>query len=171
MASLTVVSTPAPTWPGGGRRTVLVLGGVLDQRSLPGLRARLHSAAAAGADEVVLDMAALVSCDRTGLLAVARVRGRLVERPSCVVDVVGAQWSQFVRVLSSEPLRELDGLRAVIRELRRPSMVGPYLRRPEPAPIGGSPITSGAVLGAPGGGAQHSISPIAPATQVAAADP
>lgn len=166
MAQLTVVSTAAPTWPGGGRRTVLVISGVLNQRSLPGLLARLHSEAADGADEVVLDLAALVSCDRAALIAITRVRGRLADRPGCVVDVVGARPSQFVHVLSTEPLRDLEGLRTVIRELCRPSIVEPYLPRAEPAapaPIGRPPIKSGPVLGVPGGGAQHSTSPVPPA--------
>jgi hypothetical protein len=101
---------------------------------------------------IVLDMSPLVACDRGALLALARLRGRLDERPECVLDVVGARWSQFEAVLADEPVQNLDAIRAVIRELRRPIMLDPCTPRVREVTEG---LVAASVPQARGSVAQH----------------
>ena len=121
--TVTIVGAPAPRRPVQGRHTVLVLGGDLDTASLPKVWAALRAAVDAGAAGVVLDVAAVQRCDREGLLALAQVRGRDAVRRSCIVDVVGVRWMQFLAVLAADTPRDVETTRALIRELRRPNVV------------------------------------------------
>lgn len=134
MSRITVSRTSSSRWVGEHhRKTIFVLGGAVDGTAIPALRARTESEARAGSTRVVLDIRAVVSCDRAGLLGLARLRGRLDAQPECVVDVVGARWPQFVDVLAREAVEGLDTLQGMIRELRRPLMIDPY-RTPVVAP-------------------------------------
>ncbi|HEY2190821.1 MAG TPA: STAS domain-containing protein [Actinomycetospora sp.] len=121
--TVTIVGAPAPRRRVEGRHTVLVVGGELDAASLPELRRALRAAVDEGATGVVLDIAAVQRCDREGLLELARLRGRDAVCRACIVDVVGARWTQFVSVLSADPPLLLETTRALIRELRRPHVV------------------------------------------------
>jgi hypothetical protein len=136
VSRLWVTSTNSIGWTGGDRRTVFVLGGHLGRESLPGLLAKVLAEASTGVPRVVLDVSALVACDRDTLIELARRRGRLEEHPGCVLDVVGARWSQFACALADEPVRNLDVIRALIRELRRPLMLDPYVPRSRDAAEG-----------------------------------
>lgn len=136
MSRLSVTSTNRGDWTGGGRRRVLVLGGYLDGESLPGLWAQVRAEAHRDVARVVLDISALLACDRDTLIELARRRGRLEDRRDCILDVVGARWSQFASVLAQEPVQNLDVIRAVIRELRRPIMLDLYTPRAREATEG-----------------------------------
>jgi hypothetical protein len=143
--TLTVSPTDIPTWSGHGRRSVLVVSGKLTGRDWPKLSRITATTVDTGVDRIVLDVWAVVSCDRVALLALAAVRGRHPARPACVVDVVGIRRAQFVEALAREPQAGRPALEAVIAELRRPPIVPPLPRhgastpdappdRPHPAP-------------------------------------
>jgi len=100
------------------------------------LLAQVRAEASTDVARVVLDISALVTCDRETLVELARRRGRLEGRPGCVLDVIGARWSQFVEVLAGEPVENLDAIRRVIRELRRPIMLDPFAPRSREATEG-----------------------------------
>jgi hypothetical protein len=142
MSRITVTRTSSAQSVGEHRRkTIFVLGGAIDGAAIPSLRTRVESEAAEGSTRVVLDIRGIVSCDRAGLLGLARLRGRLAAHPECVVDVVGARWPQFGDVLAREAVEGVDTLQGMIRELRRPLMIDPYRMRhrtgaasPVPAP-------------------------------------
>jgi hypothetical protein len=135
MNPFTVSRTSTPRWAGEqGRKTIFVLGGAVGGAAIPSLRTRAEAEALDGVNRVVLDVRAVVSCDRDGLVGLARLRGRLESHPECVVDVVGARWTQFVDVLNAEGREGLAALQAAIRELRRPLMIDPYRARAHRAP-------------------------------------
>src|SRR4051812_15423500 len=119
----TVSPTPIPTWYGHGRRSVLVASGKLTSREWPHLSRLTATTVDTGVDRVVLDVWAVVSCDREALLALSAVRGRWPTRPSCVVDVVGVRRAQFAEALAREPVAGVHALEAVIDELRRPQVL------------------------------------------------
>jgi len=153
MSRITVTRTSSSRWVGEHRRkTIFVLGGAVDGAAIPSLRSRAESEAAEGSTRVVLDVRAIVSCDRAGLLGLARLRGRLDAYPECVVDVVGARWPQFVDVLAREAVEGVDTLQGMIRELRRPLMIDPYRMRHEAgaeAPVAAPPVPAPRVPSAP----------------------
>ncbi len=130
--TVTVVGAAAPRRRVQGRHTVLVIGGELDAASWATVLDALRAAIADGANGVVLDIAAVQRCDREALLGLIRVRGRDSARRSCIIDVVGARWAQFVTALTEDPPRQVETTRAMIRELRRPYMID-TTPRPEPA--------------------------------------
>jgi hypothetical protein len=127
MKTFTVRRTSTPRWAGEqGRKTIFVVGGVVHGAAIPSLRAWAEAEALDGVNRVVLDVRAVVSCDRDGLVGLSRLRGRLESHPECVVDVVGARWTQFADVLGREGREGLAALQSVIRELGRPIMIDPY---------------------------------------------
>jgi hypothetical protein len=133
MSRTTISRTASSRWPGEhGRRTIFVVGGVVDRATVRALRRQAEGEAAEGVTRVVLDIRAVVSCSRAGLVGLARVRGRLDERPECVVDVVGARWTQFDDALDGEDVdvapgeTDVEVLRDMVRELRRPLVLDPH---------------------------------------------
>lgn len=142
MSRITVSRTSSSRWVGEHhRKTIFVLGGSVDGAAIPALRARAESEAREGSTRVVLDIRAIVSCDRAGLLGLVRLRGRLEAHPDCVVDVVGARLPQFADILAREAAEGADMLRGTVRELRRPLMIDPH-RVPVVAPPVPAPRTS-----------------------------
>jgi hypothetical protein len=144
MVRTTITRTATSRWPGEhGRRTIFVVGGAVDHATVRALRRRAENEAAEGTIRVVLDIRAVGSCSRAGLVGLARLRGRLEARPECVVDVVGARWAQFDGALTGEAAdadadddADAEALRGMVRELRRPLVLDPY-RAPSPrAPEG-----------------------------------
>ena len=140
MSRTTISRTATSRWPGEhGRRTIFVVGGVVDRATVRALRRQAEGEAAEGITRVVLDIRAVVSCSRAGLVGLARVRGRLHGRPECVVDVVGARWTQFDDALDGEDVdvapdeTDVEALRDMVRELRRPLVLDPH-RAPAEAP-------------------------------------
>jgi hypothetical protein len=140
MSRTTISRTATSRWPGEhGRRTIFVVGGVVDRATVRALRRQAEGEAAEGITRVVLDIRAVVSCSRAGLVGLARVRGRLDERPECVVDVVGARWTQFDGALDGQDVdvapdeTDVEALRDMVRELRRPLVLDPH-RAPVEAP-------------------------------------
>ncbi|WP_328306075.1 STAS domain-containing protein [Actinomycetospora sp. NBC_00405] len=134
MSRTTVTRTSSSRWVGEHhRKTIFVIGGAVDGAAVPSLRARAESEAREGSTRVVLDIRGIVSCDRAGLLGLARLRGRLDAHPECVVDVVGARWPQFADILAREAAEGTETLRGTVRELRRPLMIDPH-RVPVVAP-------------------------------------
>lgn len=73
-----------------GNRHVLVLDGELDVASAPVLEATLTEACAAGATEVVLDMAGVEFIDSSGLNAIIRGK-RFCEEQNCEYSLTPAQ--------------------------------------------------------------------------------
>jgi len=141
MSRITVTRTSSSRWVGEHhRKTIFVIGGAVDGAAVPSLRARAESEAREGSTRVVLDIRAIVSCDRAGLLGLARLRGRLEAHPDCVVDVVGARWPQFADILAREAAEGTETLRGAVRELRRPLMIDPH-RVPAVAPAVPAPRT------------------------------
>lgn len=127
MGRITITRTSSSQAVGEHRRkTIFVLGGAIDGAAIPSLRTRVETEAAEGSTRVVVDIRGVVSCDRAGLLGLARLRGRLAAHPECVVDVVGARWPQFGDVLAREAVEGVDTLQGMIRELRRPLMIDPF---------------------------------------------
>jgi hypothetical protein len=144
MSRITVTRTSSSRWVGEHhRKTIFVLGGAVDGAAIPSLRARAESEAREGSTRVVLDIRAIVSCDRAGLLGLVRLRGRLEAQPDCVVDVVGARWPQFADILAREAAEGADTLQGTVRELRRPLMIDPHrvpvVAPPVPAPRTAAP--------------------------------
>jgi hypothetical protein len=141
MSRTTITRTATTRWPGEhGRRTIFVVGGVVDRATVRALRRQAEGEAAEDVSRIVLDIRAVVSCSRAGLVGLARIRGRLDARPECVVDVVGARWPQFDGALAGGVSRaeaddevDVETLRAMVRELRRPLVLDP-LRAPAEAP-------------------------------------
>src|SRR4051812_46565987 len=96
MSRITNARTSSTRWGGEHpRKTIFVVGGSVDGAAIPSLWERAAAEARAGATRVVMDIRAVVSCDRGAILGLARLRGRLDTDPECVVDVVGARWTQF----------------------------------------------------------------------------
>ena len=131
MNRTTITRTAGSRWPGEhGRRTIFVVGGALDHATVRALRRRAEHEAAEAITRVVLDIRAVITCSRAGLVGLARLRGRLEASPECVVDVVGARWTQFDGALAGpvDPDDEADAdtLRAMVRELRRPLVLDPF---------------------------------------------
>jgi hypothetical protein len=142
MSRITVSRTSSSRWVGEHhRKTIFVLGGAVDGAAIPSLRTRAESEAREGSTRVVLDIRAIVSCDRAGLLGLVRLRGRLEAHPDCVVDVVGARWPQFADILAREAAEGADMLQGTVRELRRPLMIDPH-RVPVVPPAVPAPRTS-----------------------------
>lgn len=144
MSRITVTRTSSSRWVGEHhRKTIFVLGGAVDGAAIPALRARAESEAREGSTRVILDIRAIVSCDRAGLLGLVRLRGRLEAHPECVVDVVGARGLQFADILVREAAEGVATLQGTVRELRRPLMIDPHrvpvVAPPIPAPRTGLP--------------------------------
>lgn len=134
MSRTTITRTATTRWPGEqGRRTIFVVGGLVDHATVRALRRRAEGEAAVGSTRVVLDIRAVVSCSRAGLVGLVRLRGRLEARPECVVDVVGARWPQFDGVLTHGAVDDpgdvadvgVEALQSMVRELRRPLVLDP----------------------------------------------
>jgi hypothetical protein len=132
MNRTTITRTASSRWPGEhGRRTIFVVGGAVDHATVRALRRRAEHEAAEAITRVVLDIRAVVTCSRAGLVGLARLRGRLEASPECVVDVVGARWSQFDGALTGESVdpddvADAETLQAMVRELRRPLVLDPF---------------------------------------------
>ena len=172
MNPFTVHRTSTPRWAGEhGRKTIFVLGGAVDGAAIVSLRDRAEAEALDGVDRVVLDVRAVVACDREGLVGLSRLRGRSGSHPDCVVDVVGARWAQFVDALGREGHEGLDGLQTVIRELRRPLTIDPHRARvhrsPAPPVVAHVPVRRSA--GEPAG-PRKGIAQEMPARPTAAAE-
>lgn len=139
MNRTTITRTASSRWPGEhGRRTVFVVGGAVDHATVRALRRRAEHEADEAITRVVLDIRAVVTCSRAGLVGLARLRGRLEASPECVVDVVGAHWPQFDGALTggsvdADDEADAEALRAMVRELRRPLVLDPF-RAPVEAP-------------------------------------
>ena len=123
--TFTVSRTPVLAWPGQGNQIVLVIAGHLTGwgwSKVAGLIAEAEAEPDSGVDRIVLDLRAVMSCDREALFELVTVRGRWPSRQSCVVDVVGGRRVQFLDVLAQEPVRQLHDLQVVIGELCRPQV-------------------------------------------------
>jgi hypothetical protein len=172
MNQFSVHRTSTPRWAGEhGRKTIFVLGGAVDHAAIALLRGEAEAEALDSVDRVVLDVRAVVACDREGLVGLARLRGRLGSHPDCVVDVVGARWAQFVDALGREGHEGLDALQTVIRELRRPLTIDPHRARvhrsPAPPVVAHVTVRRSAVEPP---GTREGISPEMPARPTAVAE-
>jgi hypothetical protein len=130
--TVSVSATDVPTWYGHGHERVLVVSGELTGADFSALSTLVARAEDTGVTRVVLDVGAVRSCDRDGLLALVASRGRRSGRRTCVVDVVGVRRAQFLDAIAREPRMGVHQLEAAIDELRRPLIVAPLPRTPLP---------------------------------------
>lgn len=122
--SVTVVDPAAPGLP-----TTLMLRGVIDVRTAPGLDATVSTAAGAG--ELVVDVHRVDRFDTATWVVLADGCTRVTEAGG-TVRIVGLRWSQVLDVLAATPVVQLAALMARMRVLGS----SPEGRPPASAPTG-----------------------------------
>lgn len=117
--SSTITDPGAAPVPEDDAARVAVPGGDLRHAAIPDLMDSVEQAATAGARRVVLDLGEVRTCDREALFWLAGARGPLSSVPGCTLELSGLRWSQFLAVLSDEPVETTTVLVAVVRRLLR----------------------------------------------------
>jgi hypothetical protein len=132
--SSTVATPGSAPLPEDDAARVFVFGGDLRHAAIADLMVSVEQAAADGARRVVLDLGDVRTCDRPALFWLAQARGPLPSEPGCTLELSGLRWSQFLAVVSDEPLETTTVLVAVVRRLLRADPLPGRPARPDDPP-------------------------------------